>query len=180
MTLAQTLNSLKTRYSQHNRQALRNPWVLAWLGIVVVFFAVNLLFIVLAAVSSPGLVVEDYYEQGRVYEQHTLQLLAARERLHWQTSLQLPQRIVSGRSALYQFHALDRYGMPIGERAAVFKAYRPSRATEDFTLPLHYVAPGWFEVEATLDLPGVWDLTVEISHGDTAYQHNQRVFAQAP
>ena len=65
-------NKVSKRYSQSNTDGKRNPWVIGWFGLVVVFLSVNAVFFVLAVISNPGLVVEDYYEQGRQYEKNAI------------------------------------------------------------------------------------------------------------
>ena len=48
--------------SQDNKQAMRNPWLLGWLGILAVVITVNIIFIVTAFKTYPGLVDDDYYD----------------------------------------------------------------------------------------------------------------------
>ena len=48
--------------SQSNNRAFRNPWVIAWIALVVIVLAVNIAMITLAVTTNPGLVDKDYYE----------------------------------------------------------------------------------------------------------------------
>ncbi|MCW8847766.1 MAG: FixH family protein, partial [Sedimenticola sp.] len=50
----------------------RNPWVLGWVGLVVVFLLANFVMIYLAITKNPGLVVDNYYERGQDYEKNML------------------------------------------------------------------------------------------------------------
>ena len=58
------ISNITRKYSQSSTEGKRNPWVIGWFGLVAVFLSVNAVFVVLAVVSSPGLVVEDYYESN--------------------------------------------------------------------------------------------------------------------
>ena len=131
MNINQTLTNLRQKYSQSNPQAMRNPWAIAWLAVVAVFLSVNVVFFILAWATSPGLVVQDYYEQGREYEQNALKIQAAQNRLNWETRLEIPQNIVLNSSDMYRFSAVDRRGLPIAGAAVKLFAYRPSDADAD-------------------------------------------------
>ncbi len=180
MNIAHTISLLRAHYSQHHREAVRNPWFLAWVGVVLVFIAVNGLFVVLAVRSNPGLVVENYYEQGRAYEQNAIRLLQSRDTLRWQTHLEVPESIVVGSADNYHFSAVDARGLPIAPRRVVLRAYRPADAGADFEVPLQRIAPGLFQGALVFPLPGVWDVTVEIPYDDTVYQETRRIHVQAP
>jgi nitrogen fixation protein FixH len=175
MNINQTLTHLRQKYSQSNPQAMRNPWVIGWLAVVVVFLAVNLMFFIVAWVSSPGLVVQDYYEQGRQYEKNALKIMAAQNQLNWETRLEIPQAIVRNSADVYRFSAVDSRGLPIkGARVNLF-AYRPSDAGADFTTPLEEIAPGLYQADIGFTLPGVWDLQVRAQRDEDVYQMSHRV-----
>jgi nitrogen fixation protein FixH len=175
-----TLARLKQRYSQSNPEALRNPWVLAWMGVVAVFLSVNGLFVVLAVASNPGLVVENYYEQGRAYEQNAQQILAARNALRWETKLEIPERILAKSPGTYRFSGVDSRGVPLADADVQLTAYRPSDAGADFTTHFDPFAPGLYQAVIDLPLPGVWDLNVRISRGADVYQQSHRITVHAP
>jgi len=180
MQISTTLTRLKQRYSQSNNEALRNPWVLAWLGVVVAFLSVNGLFVVLSITSNPGLVVENYYEQGRVYEQNAIQLFAARNALRWETKLEIPERILAHSPGTYRFAAVDARGISITDADVQLTAYRPSDAGADFITRLEPLAPGLYQAVIDLPLPGVWDLNIHVSHGEDVYQQSHRITVHAP
>jgi len=176
MSFSDTMQMLRSRYHQDNPQARYNPWFLGMLGVMLVFLLVNIFFIVMAAVTSPGLVVEDYYEQGRKYEQHTIKLVEARATLRWQTEFDFPERIIVGQAVSYRFSAVDNLGLPILDHDVILKAYRPSDVAADFVTPLNWVAPGVYQGEAVFTLAGIWDVTVEVPHGKTMFQQTRRIY----
>lgn len=180
MNLAHTIAHFKNRYSQEHREARRNPWFLAWMGLVVVFLAVNAAFVVTAMVTSPGLVAEDYYEQGRAYEQTAITRLAAQNQLGWETRLEVPQRIVTHGADVYRFSAVDARGVPVTDAEVNIMAYRPSDADADFRTPLTEIAPGLYQANLSFALPGIWDLNINVTRGDDSYQQTQRISVLTP
>lgn len=176
MNIGQTIALLRRKYSQSNREALRNPWFLGWLVLLGTFLSVNLLFVILAITSNPGLVVEDYYEQGRQYEQHALERIAAQKNLRWTTRLEIPQSIVRDLQDVYRFSAVDEYGLPVNNAAVKLLAYRPSDASKDFVISLQELVPGLYEGELRFSLPGVWDLNVDVRHNNDHFEMSHRIF----
>ena len=174
------MTSLRQRYSQSNPQALRNPWVLGWIALVVVFIGVNALFFVLAVASSPGLVVDNYYEQGRKYEQNALSVLAARAALQWETRLEVPRDVRVDENVVVRFSAVDLRGVPIQNAEVRMIAYRPSDANADLLAQLAPVAPGQYQTDVSLPLPGVWDLNVTVQRGEDHFETTQRIAVQRP
>ncbi len=175
MNMSKAFTNLRQKYSQSNSQAMRNPWVIGWIGVVVVFLAVNILFFIVAWVSSPGLVVKDYYEQGRQYEKNALKIMAAQNQLNWETRLEIPQSIVRNNLDVYRFSAVDSRGLPIKGAQVNLFAYRPSDAGADFVTPLQEIAPGLYQADIGFPLPGAWDLQVKVQSGDDGYQMAHRV-----
>lgn len=175
MEIVQTLSTLKQRYSQSNNQALRNPWFMAILGLVAVFFLVNIIFVTFAITSNPGLVADDYYEQGREYEKNVITRLNARDKLNWQTKFEMPEKIIVNNPGMYRFSAVDSRGVYIMDADVKFILYRPSDSRADFTQPVDQIAPGLYQSRLTLSLPGIWDLTVKVSHDDDVYHHTHRI-----
>ncbi|NOZ53587.1 MAG: FixH family protein [Gammaproteobacteria bacterium] len=170
----------RKRYSQDNPQALRNPWVIGWLGVVVLFLTVNAVFIVLSIVTSPGLVVEDYYEQGRQFEDNASKLFAARNALQWQTKLEIPEYIRVNTPDIYRFSAVDLRGLPIKNAEVNLVAYRPSNAGADFTTALYQYAPGLYQASIHFPLPGIWDLNIHVQREADNYQQTHRISVSAP
>lgn len=175
MNITQTVANIRRKYSQSNPQALRNPWIIGWITVVSVFIGVNIMFFILAVVSSPGLVVEDYYEQGRLYEKNALTLIAAHNKLNWETRLEIPESIVIKQSDVFRFSAVNERGVPIKHAAVQLSAYRPSDANADFTTALEEIAPGLYQTNISFPLQGVWDLTLKVQSGEDQYQMGHRI-----
>jgi len=177
MSISQAMNKLRIRYSQDNPQALRNPWVIGWLAIIVVFLTVNALFAVMAVVSSPGLVVDDYYEQGRQYERNALKMLAAEKALQWEMNFEVPKKLKVGTPDVFRFSAVDKRGLPIKNANVSVLAYRPSDANADFVTLFEEIAPGLYQADIGFLLPGIWDIKLQITYEDIEYRMTHRITA---
>lgn len=175
MDLTQSFNKIRNHYSQHSAEAKRNPWFLAWMGLVAVFLLVNLGFIITSVFTMPGLVTENYYEQGRQYERNALKLMAARNKLQWQAKLETPTNMATHENGIYRFSAVDARGIPIMDAEATLLAYRPADATADFTTPLNQIAPGLYQAELNLPLPGLWELHVRVRQNEDLFEMSRRV-----
>jgi len=149
----------RPRFSQSSKRAFRNPWVLGWIGGILLVLGVNIAFIVTAVVTNPGLVEKDYYEKGRNQEQNFLTQQQLRDRLGWQMKLEAIRQPVIGEPARYTFNVVDTKGIPIDGDKAFLQAYRPSDAHADFTTNMQEIAPGVYSVELTFPLKGIWDLS---------------------
>jgi nitrogen fixation protein FixH len=179
MNITQTIQKIKNRYSQDDPRAMRNPWVLGWIAVVVVFLLVNGVFITLSIATSPGLVVDNYYEQGRQYEQNAIKLLAARNGLRWETKLDVPEQVFVNQTGTYRFSAVDSRGLPLADAQVDLVAYRPSDAAADFTTRLEEIGVGRYQANILLPLPGVWDLNLRIIRGEDHLEVTQRIYAKA-
>ncbi|HEB99524.1 MAG TPA: nitrogen fixation protein FixH [Thiotrichales bacterium] len=169
----------RKRISQHNSQALRNPWVLGWLALVVVVFAVNAGMVITAVVTNPGLVDEDYYEKGRDFERTFVSRMEARNRLGWSVALELPPRIALGEQALYRFVVTDDRGLPLTGAHVSVHAYRPSDADADFRFPMEEVAPGRYEAKVSFPLKGIWDVMLKVEREGDNYELQRRISVAA-
>ena len=176
MDILRSINVFRKNTSQSNSDGLRNPWGLAFLGIVITFVTVNFIFIYVAFVSTPGLVVEDYYEQGRAYEKNALKMLAATQNTRdWETKLDMAENVFIRQKSVIRFTAVDKRGLPINNAVAQLVAYRPSDANEDIITPMKEIAPGLFEVSVMFPLKGVWDVNVKLQQGDSKFELSKRI-----
>lgn len=180
MSVISYLVTVRKRISQHNPEARNNPWFLAWLVLVVIFLVVNGIFVSLAVYSNPGLVLDDYYEKGREYEQNALKLHAAQNALDWSTRFEIPAVILVGADDIFRFAAVDADGRPVTGADVQVHAYRPSDANADFTVALTPSTGGLYRGRLRFDLPGVWELTVRISRDRFVYQDQHRIYVEVP
>lgn len=180
MNTMQTNPAAKKPYSQSNKEAMRNPWFLAFLGILGVFLTVNLVFVVFAVSSSPGLVSDDYYEEGREYEKNVVTRLAARNKLNWETKLEMPKRIIVNLPDTFRFSAVDARGVSIMDADVKFIIYRPSDANADFVQVVTQIAPGLYQTKLSFPLPGIWDINLKVVNGEEVYHQTQRISVKPP
>lgn len=165
--------------SQDNKQAMRNPWVLGWLGLLVTVVAVNVAFIVTAFKTTPGLVDENYYEKGRDVEEHFQKRIEARNRLGWDINVQTPAEVVLGQATNFNVNVVDKVGMPINDAEVTLQAYRPSDASADMTIKMDFVSHGVYQSRLALPLKGIWDLKVQVRRGEDELDISRRISVQA-
>jgi len=180
VAISNTLSNLRKRYSQENREAMRNPWILGGIGLISTFLTVNAIFIYLAITTSPGLVMEDYYDKGRAYEENVLKIMAAQNALNWDTKLALPAQIITQQPDTFRFSAVDSRGLPIMDADVSVVAYRPSDAEADFRVRLDQAAPGQYQALIAFPLPGIWDLNITVKNGEDTFAMSHRISAQLP
>ncbi len=161
--------------SQDNKQAMRNPWVLGWLGILITVITVNVIFIVTAFKTNPGLVDESYYEKGRYHDANYQKKMEARSRLGWNISLQTPETINLSTPGNYSVNIVDRVGNPLREATVTLQAYRPSDASRDLKTELEKVAEGVFQSKLALPLKGIWDINITVAQGEESLDISRRV-----
>ncbi len=165
----------ETGFSQSNKRAFRNPWVLGWLGFLLLVIGVNAGMIITAVVTNPGLVESDYYEKGRDFERNVAKQLAARSALGWTLSLEPPERARINRPAPHRLTVVDKVGQPLTGATVELHAYRPSDAAADFTVPLTETLPGQYSADIAFPLKGIWDLKVHVSRGEDAFDISRRI-----
>ncbi len=167
MTATKTMNS--KFISQSNKRAMRNPWVLGWIGLVTVVLLVNVAMISMAVVTNSGLVEEDYYEKGRDHEQNFLKKQAARHALGWNFKLDVPEDLILGQAHTIRFNVVDRRGLAVDDLNIEVLAYRPSDADADFKLSMQAFAPGQYQAQALFPLKGVWELKLKASQAGESF-----------
>ncbi len=158
---------------------MRNPWVLGWLGLLAVFVTMNFIFIGFAFYTSPGLVTEDYYEQGRKYEENAIKMLEARNNLKWETNLQIPREIFVNKTEVIRFNVVDSRGLPVKNADVQVTAYRPSDASADFIVKLKSIGPGIYEAYIGFPLKGIWDLKLRVAEGENMLEMEHRISVQS-
>jgi nitrogen fixation protein FixH len=179
MTAARTPPARDDAGAHQARQSgWKNPWVISWIGLIVVVLGVNITMVVLAITTNPGLVRDDYYEGGRAVERSIQSRLA--EGPHWTIQIDTPEDIHAEAPAKVRFAVVDKAGQPVRPDAVTYYVYRPSDAQRDFSLPMTAVGPGLFEVDVTFPLPGVWDTLVSVRHEDAEETFPQRVSVAEP
>ena len=152
-----------------------NPWVLGWIGLLVVFLIANFIMIYLAVTNSPGLVVDNYYERGQDFEQNMLKRQARDP--GWKMKLHSPGAVGVAEPTEFGVRILDQQGNPVVPDTVTFYAYRPSDVRRDFSVPMREQAPGVYQAEVSFPLLGVWDILISARHGEEEYHLPHRVSA---
>ncbi|RKT45050.1 FixH family protein [Thiocapsa rosea] len=158
--------------------ALRSPWVLAWIGLLVTVLAVNLTFVILAIRTNPGLVNANYYERGQEYERTMITRLARDP--GWLMRADIPKPLTAGVEESIGLVLVDQAGQPVDVDEATFYAYRPSDVSRDFALPMTREGKGRYRVETSFPLIGVWDTLIAVKTGEDEYSVGERVNVARP
>ncbi len=151
-------------FSQSDKRAFRNPWVIGWIALVVVVLAVNITMIVLAFTTSPGLVDKNYYENGRDFERNVHKQIAARNALGWTGNLDVSDTLSINRVSPIRFTVVDDKGLPLSNLKVLLVSYRPSDASADFTTEMKEFAPGQYQANVSYSLKGLWEVTLKVEH----------------
>lgn len=163
------------RFSQSNKAALRNPWVIGLGSAVLVVVVVNIIFITMAIATNPGLVEDNYYERGQDHALILEKRIETRNRLGWQLKFEPAVEPVIGNQSRFHFTVVDRSGLPVSQATAQLNAYRPSDASADFSQPMEEFTAGLFSAVVTFPLKGHWDVTARVSKGDDSLELTQRI-----
>jgi nitrogen fixation protein FixH len=161
-----------------HQSAWRSPWVLGWIGLIVVVLAVNITMVVLAVTTNPGLIRADYYERGRDVEQTIVSRLASGP--DWTTQIDTPADVRADEKTTIRFSLVDSVGQPVSPDEVVYFAYRPSDAARDFSVPMVEDGPGRFEVDLVFPLGGIWDTVVSMRQGGNEHSVSQRISVAQP
>ncbi|WP_319380422.1 FixH family protein [Thiomicrorhabdus sp.] len=159
--------------------AWKNPFVIAWVIILSVVLTVNFFMVSMAIVTNPGLVIDDFYEQGKNMDK----ILAEQKRmdkLGWQLQIDLPI-LSEGKSDQVILKVLDKDGQALAVDNATLFYYRPSDRNLDGKAELTATGKtGVFETEFSLPKKGKWDLIMEVNRGETRFNVGRSIMVQDP
>jgi nitrogen fixation protein FixH len=153
----------------------RSPWVIGWLGLLILFFLFSGVRIWFAIDSNPGLVVDDFYERGEDLSANRLKREARNP--GWQMEIEAPAFVDIAKPTLFGFRVKNNVGKPIDPDAVIFYAYRPADKSKDFSVPMRRVATGHYTAEVSFPLLGVWDILVSAKNGQDEYNMPHRISA---
>ena len=159
------------------REDLKNPWLRGVLAIVAVTLLANVVFISLAFISSPNLVVKDYYEQGKEYFHAQVERDEIKQ-LGYRLHLMAPATPKLGIAQPYRLYVVDPDGKPWNRGEGTLFAYRPNDASKDFQQPLLRSDTGMFAAEVNFPMAGNWDLIAQIYVDNKKLDVAQRVFVE--
>lgn len=159
--------------------AWKNPFVIAWVSILLVVLTVNFFMVSMAIVTNPGLVIEDYYAQGKRMDV----ILAEQKRMEkigWQLDINLPV-LTEAKPEKITLKVLDKTGKPISVDSAILYYYRPSDRHLDGKLEMISSGqPGEYSQQFVLPKKGKWDLIMEVMQGDIRFNIGRSIMVQDP
>jgi nitrogen fixation protein FixH len=162
----------------HSNSPWRSPWVLSWIGLILVVLAVNLAFVYLAISSNPGLVSDDFYDRGQHYEQSLASRLARDP--GWTLRTDIPDDLKPGEAATIRVVLVNKAGQPVTPDAVTFFAYRPSDKNRDFSAPMVEEGKGRYAARVTFPLFGAWDGLVAVRQGADEFTSGERIVVLRP
>jgi nitrogen fixation protein FixH len=156
----------------------RNPWVLGWIGLIIVVVGVNLAMVYLAVSTNPGLVSEDFYNRGQHYEQTLVSRLAKDP--GWTMRTDFPEDLRPGEPATIRVVLVDKVGQPVTPDQVTFFAYRPSDKSRDFSAPMAAEGPGRYAAQVVFPLFGAWDGLVAVRQGEDEFTTGDAIIVTRP
>jgi nitrogen fixation protein FixH len=159
--------------SQSNKEALKNPWVLGMLLFLATFLTANAIFIYLAFSSPPSLVVEDFYERGKNYEE-AHRLVEKQKALGWTGIIMAPKTTRVNQHQLYEVLLQGKYSTALILDSVILHAYRPSDAKADFSVEMLNSKPGMYGADVSFNLPGIWDVIIVAKQGEHEFMVTKR------
>ena len=164
----QKLNQVDKKQS-----AWRSPWLIGWILLIVVVLVVNIIMITFSISGNPGIVVEDYYDRGKDYEQNMLKRMARDP--GWQMNIEAPDFIELDQPTTFRYTVVGKDGELVDVNKVVFYAYRPSDVNMDFSKEMQLVEPGLYQVDVSFPLKGAWDILVSAKGESDEYNTPLRI-----
>ncbi len=118
----------------------------------------------------PGTVSHDFQKKESLYNDY-LRQLEEQERRGWQLSKGWVEEPKAGEAATFRVEVSDRESAPIEGAAVQVSFLRPSDRRRDASYALQETAPGVYEHEITLPLPGIWNVVIEVVQGDLRHEN---------
>jgi hypothetical protein len=164
--------------SQDSNKALRNPWVLGMVGLILLVLGVNGTFIWYSMHNRSTLVDHEYSTKDRKSDTAELREIETHRALAWKTTIKQPKAIVMNSPAAYDISVADRDGVPVSGMMEV-EAYRAADASKDFTTAFKEVSPGNYQGYITFPLKGFWELRIRVKRGDEVFEVDTKRFSVA-
>jgi len=153
---------------------MKNPWVLGMLAFLFTFLSANAIFIYLAFSSPPSLVVPDFYERGKNYEE-TQKRIEQEKALGWKGLLMTPSKTRVNQAQTYEALIHGKNSEALDLEMVSLHAYRPSDAKADFSVKMTKKSPGLYIADISFNLPGIWDLIVVAKQNGHEFLMTKRI-----
>lgn len=161
----------KEEFSAEERADLwANRWV-PWMFVLafLIVGAVNAVFVYLAIHSHTGLVTEQAYEKGLVFNQ-TLAKADAMKKLGWTLSAELEE------DHLLSVHLLDKSGTPLQDAQIKGLMIRPTQSGYDYEVAFTEKktrSGSVYQVSLHPPLPGAWTLHLTARKDGQAFEKSE-------
>lgn len=159
----------------------QNPWLWAGVALAIVVVTVNVIFVLVAQTTNPGLVTEEYVKHGQ--HQHLLDAqYRAQSQRGWDVSVNLPLELHSGTTTEAHVIARDHSGAALTGGRVEMISFRPSDASQDRGLEFSEDSetPGRYSSALIVPAPGVWDISILFESRGEKFLLNRRVLIDPP
>jgi nitrogen fixation protein FixH len=151
-------------------------WPIAVVAILAATVAANIWLIRIANADPSFAVEENYYERGVRWDDELAQR-ALNVRLGWRLSTSL-STIDPGRGANLRIALHDSAARPIAGASMSVRAVHVARAGHPVDVPMRPTTGGDYEGLVPLERAGLWELRVEVVHGNERFTSVERLDAQ--
>lgn len=117
----------------------------------------------------PGVISHDYHKKEALYNNYLQQVERQRQR-GWQVQKGWITDPVTNQPAIFRVAAQTRDGEPVTGAAVSGQFLRSSSSKLDVAFNLTERAPGVYETEVALPLPGAWNLVLQIRKGEDLHE----------
>lgn len=156
--------------SVSNKEERRSPWPYAIVIFLTVVVVVNIIFIYAALKTDDGLVDEDYYEKGILYNK-TLEDEAA---LGWQIALNSTEELRAESINLLSVSVLGKDGLPLKDASVRVILMRPATDRYDEETPL-VLSGAVYGGKLQIPLRGLWDIKIIVDKDGSIVERIFRV-----
>ncbi|MFZ4789343.1 MAG: FixH family protein [Candidatus Competibacteraceae bacterium] len=117
----------------------------------------------------PGVISHNYHQKEELYNDYLQQVEWQRQR-GWQVQKGWLIDPVANQPAIFRVAVQTRDGEPLTEATVVGQFLRSSSSKLDVEFNLSERAPGRYETDVKLPLPGAWNLVLQIRKGDDFHE----------
>ncbi len=150
------------------------PWI--FVGGMLLVIAVNVVLVLYAVGTFPGLETKDHYRKGLAYNQ-ALAAADAQDRRGWQMELAFsPATPASGdRRGDLEATFTDRDGQPLRSLSVEATLFRPTHEGFDRTVSLDHRGEGRYGGTVEVPLSGQWEARIHAHHDGENFQMSRRI-----
>lgn len=156
--------------------AWKNPFVVAWVGILVIVVIVNFFMVSMAIVTTTGLTVDDFYDKGK----NMAAIVAKRdemEKMGWQIDLKVPE-LMRDTSHPLVMKLKNKQGEAFDVDSATLYYYRITKKDDGEVVFLPTGNVGEYSTEINLPLKGKYEVILELLKGEEKFLASRKVFVK--